>query len=526
MGILWSAQSYRPDITAALRKIRSMPWRSLAALCVNAIGPGPHPTFGRAGHPCLKTKNVLGIVVDATEVDFVDPADAKRWPHYLIDRENLVLNVTGAGSIGRVGMYFGTDRPLTNQHLAKLAIAPGSDAGFVCAFLSSWWGERALEQGISGSTGQLNLVNDHIRQVPIPTPDPLVQRYIGDKVRQAERLRERARSLTALSTRLVESMIDGSLSEADVIATNARLRHAALPAFAGARVNRAASERRQLAFRTSDLDPGRIDPWHHQPSFVEARASIARSGSSMLLGDMIDAARGIRGGATPLGALYPDTGKIRFFRTADVHDLMIHRGSAGFLSFEQDSELARSRLAAGDVLLTITGVHFGQSGVVSAMHLPGNISQHSVRFALSGHDAHYLVAYLSCHYGQQMIWREAYGATRPAIDYPGVAEILVRTPEPKVQNCIGDLVRSLESCTSAADSLVSAAKLLVERLVEGVISEADLVAAQKAIEAGGRSADREIMTALRQSDGPDTKPLIPDIDALYALLDESENKDA
>jgi type I restriction enzyme S subunit len=174
-----------------------MAWRPLAQLCANAIGPGPHPTFSSTGHPCLKTKNVLGVVIDAGDVDFVEHSDARKWPHYCIAREDLVLNVTGAGSIGRVAMYFGEDRPLTNQHLARLSIADGADAGFVCAFLSSWWGERVIEQGISGSTGQLNLVNDHIRQVPVPSPDLAAQRYIGDKVRQAERLRARARRLEA-----------------------------------------------------------------------------------------------------------------------------------------------------------------------------------------------------------------------------------------------------------------------------------------------------------------------------------------
>ena len=58
------------------------------------------------------------------------------------------------------------------------------------------------------------------------------------------------------------------------------------------------------------------------------------------------------------------------------------------------------------------------------------------------------------------------------------------------------------------------------------MTEADLVAAQKALDGGDHSADREILKALEQSDASDAKPLIADVDALYALLDEPEAQDA
>ena len=62
-------------------------------------------------------------------------------------------------------------------------------------------------------------------------------------------------------------------------------------------------------------------------------------------------------------------------------------------------------------------------------------------------------------------------------------------------------------------------------MIDGRITEAKLVAAQKALEAGDRSADREILKSLRQSDAPDAKPLIADVDALYSLLDGLEGQD-
>ncbi|MBK7152532.1 MAG: hypothetical protein IPH72_12365 [Sandaracinaceae bacterium] len=81
-------------------------------------------------------------------------------------------------------------------------------------------------------------------------------------------------------------------------------------------------------------------------------------------------------------------------------------------------------------------------------------------------------------------------------------------------------------CFDAAKALTSVATTLVENLIDGRLTEADLVAAQKALEVGDRSADREILRGLRQSDAPDAQQLIADVDVLYALLDGSEVEDA
>jgi type I restriction enzyme S subunit len=72
--------------------------------------------------------------------------------------------------------------------------------------------------------------------------------------------------------------------------------------------------------------------------------------------------------------------------------------------------------------------------------------------------------------------------------------------------------------------LTATAKALVERLIEGHLTEADLVAAQKALEAGDRSADRALLQALRRGDVPDAPALFPDLDALYAMLDDGNNR--
>ncbi len=192
-----------------------------------------------------------------------------------------------------------------------------------------------------------------------------------------------------------------------------------------------------------EITTRRVDPWHYQPKFAKQIAKIGVHLGESSLFELINKERDVAGGATPLGANYLEKGRVRFYRTSEVDELQLDLDAAVFISDEDDQKLARSRLAAGDVLLTITGAKFGKSAVVTEMHLPGNISQHSVRFSPDANklDPYFLVAYLNGPTGQIAIWREAYGATRPAIDFPSVRSLTVPSVGNLVQKYIGDKVR-------------------------------------------------------------------------------------
>ncbi|AZQ32065.1 restriction endonuclease subunit S [Klebsiella pneumoniae] len=203
------------------------------------------------------------------------------------------------------------------------------------------------------------------------------------------------------------------------------------------------------------LSERRIDPWHYQPRFEIQINKIKDNLGALPLEAVIDSKRGVASGATPLGANYLEKGRVKFYRTSEVEEMFLQAEEAVFINDEDDEKLKRSRLVDGDVLLTITGAKFGKSAVVSAKHLPANISQHSVRFKPDPKkvDAHFLVAYLNSKTGQVAIWKEAYGATRPAIDFPSVRSLAVPKVLPLAQKYIGDKVRQAEQLRAWAKRL-------------------------------------------------------------------------
>ena len=94
-----------------------------------------------------------------------------------------------------------------------------------------------------------------------------------------------------------------------------------------------------------------------------------------------------------------------------------------------DGELVRSQLAAGDVLITITG-RVGSASVVHDEHLPANINQHIARLRIDTDRCRpqFLCEWLNCAAGLELSSRFVSGATRVALDYSAVRSIPVPLP--------------------------------------------------------------------------------------------------
>ncbi len=165
----------------------------------------------------MKTKHVTGVTIDDTEPDYVTNECADELQRFKVTAETVLMNRSGAGSVGRSAVYLSDNAPLTNEHVLHIRVAQPYDPCYISVFLSTWWGERAIEQGITGSTGQLNLANEHVAQVPVLTPLPPAQRFIGNLIRLSHHSIVGARSLTAAAKLLVEALIEGQITEADLV---------------------------------------------------------------------------------------------------------------------------------------------------------------------------------------------------------------------------------------------------------------------------------------------------------------------
>ena len=144
-----------------------------------------------------------------------------------------------------------------------------------------------------------------------------------------------------------------------------------------------------------------------------------------------------------------------------------------------------------------------------------------------GVDPYDLFAFFRSFSGYQLLLAAQKITAQPTIGTEEIGATLIVVPDPAAQKFIGDKARDGDEATFLSKALTTAAKLLVEALIEGLLTESDLIAAQQALEAGDDGPDRAILARLA-ADGLDGSgaPLFPDLDRLATLLAQAESEAA
>ncbi|WP_345843135.1 hypothetical protein [Shewanella algae] len=495
-----AAQSYSPEIVAYVKKVEHQP--TLAHYLKSKPKLGVTGTIAKDyveattpnAVPYISTKQVKGLHAYIEDAKYISKEADIEWKKCRVDDGDIVINKSG--DVGAAAVLCCAPYKYANSVSdiisIKLSETAPIDRDFLVVYLNSPFGQKQLQR-LSGGAIFSHVSLHAIPHINVYAADVLAQKYIGDKVRQAERLRAWANALSISVAAHFSGLVKNPLP---------------------ARVSWVAKK--------EDLDPYRINPKQYNPVVLDliqrAKDKCARLDPlSTLVGT-----RQIAGGATPKGAQYFDKG-ILFARVQNVKPLRLDLSDAVYIDQFADEELARSRCAADDIILTITG-YPGTASLVTEEDLPVNINQHSVRFNIKdGVDPGYVCAALNSKFLKYQVDRLAIGGTRDALDYPSVGRLLIPRYEAEVETTIGEQARYVNAAIKLSQRLTNAAKLLVEALIEGQLSEAELIAAEQALQAGNDQLDRRLLNRLK-IDGVDGQgpALFGDLDELYQLLTQAE----
>ena len=171
------------------------------------------------------------------------------------------------------------------------------------------------------------------------------------------------------------------------------------------------------------------------------------------------------GGATPLGAEYSEIG-IPFLRVQNIMQNYFNLNDVVYLNEKQDEEIKRSRLIEKDVLLTITGVSYGKSAVVSKELEKANINQHSVKITLKENiNPYFLSTFFNCKYGKLQSDKNVVGVTRPALDYEVIRNFFIPKLKIEFQNIIESTINNAYKIELKSKTLYQQAEeLLLETI--------------------------------------------------------------
>ncbi|MFU8437890.1 restriction endonuclease subunit S [Escherichia coli] len=459
-----TAQTYRPEITQAKNHILSLKNCSLQAVCTKPIQQGKSPKYAEKGLKCIKPKNTNDMLVSIDDIDWIDSSTKDQIQKQKLAYGDIVITRSGSGTIGRASIYCYSEEAYTNDHL--FVVRPDkADSHYICSFLNSFHGQRLLEAGVSGSTGQLNLSNEHIKSIPLFRPEHKAQKYIGDKVRQAEQLRAWAKRLEGMADRKIKDLFHFNLVDSLTLKPR-RMKQQVLSAVSLApEFARAADS--QMTFRNS--------------------SKLSNFISKCKCGDPIKSEERVPGPYFYYGASGP----------IDTHTEFNFNGK--YLIIAQDGSIGCANVADGK---------FWANNHVWVLKVKDEYDIESI--------CRFLDKHFPCWKGVTT------GSVVPKVTSENLLNILIPIDIAKNRE-IGSKLRLAVTTAAYAKKLTASAKTLVESLIEGQLTEQQLIQAQQALEDGDNSFDQAILSKL-SAEGyaiEGATPLFSDVDELYSLLEEA-----
>ncbi len=465
-----NSEAYAPVHTAAEAQLRS------SGLTVSSLGDVVDKPINNS------IRNVAAeLDAPGATVPMFRPADmSDGWlsiesaPRLRVDFErthakarvypgDLALGIAGTvGEVGRVPSS--TTHGNINGSCARIA-PKDSYKGYLHGFLRSRYGQSSLMRWAVGAV-QKHINLEDLPGVLIAAPASEQARlYIGNKVRQAEALRTAA-SINRDTAH--QAILGDSTFELE-------------PSFSEA-------PRRIDATDVSDVS---LDP-----SFVRATRGHRLVPSGLPLAEMANSCKC----GEPIRADERQPGPYPYYGASgpiDVHDAYNFDGE--FLVVAQDGSIGCVDVARG---------RFWGNNHVWVLSLG------------RGYDLDAVALYLRDYYPY---WSGATtGSVVPKVTSKNLLRVCLPEAVAKEGAGIGPPWRRAVEQSAFAKRLTTAARFLVEALLERKVTEADLIAAHKSPEADRSLSERLTVDGL---DAPGTEPLFTDLDRLEVLLNEAQAKE-
>ncbi|MFT6906241.1 MAG: type I restriction enzyme S subunit [Oleiphilaceae bacterium] len=386
----------------------------------------------------------------------------------------------------------GSTRVNINQHIARVRVKNDSiDSYYFLSYLLSNFGRLSLKRQITGSV-QSGINLEDLRLVNIPVFNLVAQKYIGDKVRQAEHLRAWAKDIKQILERLEKNIPIKPYPK---------------------------KSKKYSILGTIDLTDNRLDAEFYQDKHIDLDRQFTSEFRS--LGNITYIFK--YGSSVKADYVEKDTG-IPFIRGNAIDANEISSQEIVYLDPSLEDDLNNNFLNNGDVMITRSGTVGATSDVYDGFdrYAYGSfiINCKPKRDII---DSTYLSWYLNGWVGQQQFRRWENGAVQLNINTEELAAIAVWIAPVEFQQSVAEQVQLLRIVNRLSQHLVTSAKLLVEELIKGQINEAELVAAQQALEAGDDSLDRALLERITAEgiDGEGVQ-LFDDVDQLYDLLNQAD----
>jgi type I restriction enzyme S subunit len=484
---------YKPEFQVVIDKISTVRDAQVSTIedFVKWIGqPSDLRDYSEDGVPILNAGDVRPLCLETTNLKRIDPALAHSKARQRLNGDEALVVRTGAncGDCASAGMS--VRGLLVNSHI--IPIRPRSDlvdSEYLAVFLATPHGQLLLDREMTG-TAQRQISVQSLLDTRVLVPKIQLQSYIGSKVRQAEILREWARN----SIRVI-------LADYESVKL---------------RVAREAA----LHTRVSGKDlRDRLDSEHYPDDVLQFFRTIEPSRAAFLQSLSDDIFSG-----TTLSPAEEQTSTLQA-TVATLGPLFLNDRLRNVVTpRDQRKRLKTHDLAIAAAAHTASYIGRDVTYCVADEQIYPSTEVLVIRPAASGVPSSWLWCFLKSQLGYRQIQACVRGITAHAYS-DDICHVRVPLPEAEVADrfhSYEDTIVLANNATKLAKALTDSARFLVEALIEGKVTEAELIGA-----GNDADADRALLARLRDDglDGAGSR-LFPDIDALFELIEQVQRSEA
>ncbi|EFJ6258611.1 restriction endonuclease subunit S [Escherichia coli] len=377
-----------------------------------------------------------------------------------------------------------------SSEVIYLKMKASSDPYYLVSYLNCDQGQKAFKRlGRGTIIPGVSLLD--VPRLPIPKVSEFVQKYIGDKVRQAEQLRAWAK--------LLRTSVDAHLNSLN------------LP------INEPPALLNRVSAQTME---DRLDPRPYRTHYLCLVREIEK-----LPHDSISTLVELASGCPVSSNDFLENSGIPLVRIRNI-------GFDDFIGLDtgvsQDVYQDATKYQAKDKMIVVGMDGIFRSQFFISDELPMLVNQRVAMLSPQNIRGELLTHWLNRPEGQMQLNQWAVKTTVEHTSLSDIGRVLIPRLNKSLENKLADYLLNARLAYRYAKFLTQVAKTLVEALIEGQLTEQQLIQAQQALEDGDNSFDQAILSKL-SAEGyaiEGATPLFSDVDELYSLLEEAAQAEA
>ena len=377
-----------------------------------------------------------------------------------------------------------------SSEVIYLKMKASSDPYYLVSYLNCDQGQKAFKRlGRGTIIPGVSLLD--VPRLPIPKVSEFVQKYIGDKVRQAEQLRAWAK--------LLRTSVDAHLNSLN------------LP------INEPPALLNRVSAQTME---DRLDPRPYRTHYLCLVREIEK-----LPHDSISTLVELASGCPVSSNDFLENSGIPLVRIRNI-------GFDDFIGLDtgvsQDVYQDATKYQAKDKMIVVGMDGIFRSQFFISDELPMLVNQRVAMLSPQNIRGELLTHWLNRPEGQMQLNQWAVKTTVEHTSLSDIGRVLIPRLDKSLENKLADYLLNARLAYRYAKFLTQVAKTLVEALIEGQLTEQQLIQAKQALEDGDNSFDQAILSKL-SAEGyaiEGATPLFSDVDELYSLLEEAAQAEA